>query len=182
MDSAARQALGHAVRRQGFYAECVVQAVAAAGGLRVSKETPEPEGVDLVITLVRKDGVPKRQRIEVQVKSTSIPRIVNDSISYPLEAKDYRELNGNVGHEFDVPRYLIVVTLPRHFSQYCTFGSNAVEFSHLAYWANLMGAADLPASQGSVTVSVPRSNLLTSSALVELACGNREEAMRWMSA
>lgn len=182
MDLEARRQRGHASRRQGFYAECVVQAVAAAAGLRVSKEQPEPEGVDLLITMVRKTGYPKRQRIELQVKSTADPTVIDNCIRLSLPAESYRELNGVVGVDFDLPRFLVVVDVPRHFSDYCHFGESAVELSHHAYWADLMGRPRLPTGQGSTTVSVPRSNLLTSAALVELVCGSGEEAERWLSA
>lgn len=182
MTSAEQQ--GHANRRQGFYGECVVQAIAASAGLRVSKEQPEPEGIDLAITHVRPSGIPKRQRIEVQVKSRSKPKLIGDDFHIPLTAKAYRELNGRLGVDFDVPRFLILVVVPGHFNEYCVpWDHDHLRFRNHAYWLDLMGQADLPEGQASTTVSVPRCNVLTPKDLVALVCGgNHEEASTWMSA
>jgi hypothetical protein len=177
-----RVALGHAVKRQGFYAESVVQAIAASAGLSVSREVQEPEDIDFMLKHRRQIGRPRYGRIEIQVKSDSNPTLIEGELRYPLTRKAYHALNGTVGDELDMPRYLVLVTVPGHFSEYCSLNGGWIAFSRLAYWHTLMGCPDLPEGQKSVTVSVPERNLLTPEALVALTCGDWEEAASWMSA
>lgn len=177
-DAAAR---GRANRRQGFYAECVIQAIAAAAGLAICREQLEAKDVDFQFIYDRVIGKPRYRRAEVQVKSTSSPRAVNGSFQLRLEAKAYHALNGTVGDQLDMSRYLILVAVPDHFSSYCNVDDEHIALSHLAYWEDLMGRPDLPRGQDTVTVSVPQCNLLTPMALVGLTCGDRAEAARWMS-
>jgi hypothetical protein len=158
---------GHANRKQGYYGECVVRAIAAAAHLKVTKEELEPDGVDFEVKQDQPGRYPRFKRIELSVKTHS-------NLS--------RTLNGKVGEELDIPRFLVVVDSPKHFSEYCCLEDNKVSFSNLAYWHDLMGEPDLPANQGTVTVSVPEGNLLTPETMVALTCGDREEAARWMSA
>ncbi|MFG1644899.1 DUF4365 domain-containing protein [Amycolatopsis sp. NPDC049252] len=160
-----------------------MQAIAAAAGLRVTKEELEPEGIDLQIIQDRKGLQPRTQRIEVQVKARTGVRVVDENFRVDLRAKQFHALNGVFQVDYDVRRYLVLVTVPDHFSEYYRCGDeDHLRFHNRAYWADLMGMPDLPSSQASTTVSVPKCNLLTSEALVELVCGDHEEAVRWMSA
>lgn len=175
-------AQGHANRKQGFYGECVVQAIAAAANLAVSQELLEPDEIDFEIIQKSSNRRPRRKRIELQVKTrTNIRRSSEGSLQVSLKRNAYHALNGRVGFELDIPRFLVVVPVPVHFSGYCSFEEDHVRLSHLVYWRDLMGLPDLPSNQDSVTVSVPGGNLLTPKALVGLTCGDGEEAELWMS-
>ncbi|MGE3413449.1 MAG: DUF4365 domain-containing protein [Dehalococcoidia bacterium] len=169
-------------RRQGFYGECVVQAIAAAAHLKISREVLEPDGVDFEIIHERSDRLPRRKRIELQVKTHSdVTRQSDGTLRIRLRRNAYHALNGRYGIELDVPRYLVLVNVPRHFSGYCAFTEGQIHLTERVYWCDLMGEPSLPDDQDSVTVSVSEGNLLTPEALVGLTCGDREEAARWMS-
>lgn len=175
--------LGHATRVQGLYGECVVQTIAAAARLEVSRQILEPKGIDFEVIQDKQDRKPRRKRIEVQVKTHSRITIGADgSLKVRLRRKAYQALNGTVGCELDIPRFLIVVTTPTSFVDYCRVTDKHIEFSNRAYWHDLMGQPDLPAGQDSITLSVSSGNVLTPEALVHLTCGDRGEAARWMSA
>jgi hypothetical protein len=57
---------------QGWYGECFVQALAAATGFTVAKESPDLTGIDFQIKSTREVG-DDFPRMEVQVKSWSAP-------------------------------------------------------------------------------------------------------------
>ncbi len=174
---------GHANRKQGYYGECVVRAIAAAAHLKVTKEELEPDGVDFEVKQDQPGRYPRFKRIELSVKTHSnLSRTRRGTLQVSMRREAYEALNGKVGEELDIPRFLVVVDSPKHFSEYCCLEDNKVSFSNLAYWHDLMGEPDLPANQGTVTVSVPEGNLLTPETMVALTCGDREEAARWMSA
>ncbi len=175
--------LGHANRAQGFYGECVFQAITAAARLKIARQILEPDGIDFEVVQERIDRRPRCKRIEVQVKTRSrITRTQDGSLPVNLRRQGYHALNGRVGHELDIPRFLVVVSVPVHFSDYCGVTDSHIEFANLAYWHDLMTQPDLPDGQESVTVSVPGSNVLTPETLVALTCGDGEEATLWMSA
>jgi hypothetical protein len=176
-------AQGHASRRRGFFGECVVQTIAAAAHLTISREILEPQGIDFQISHESHDRKPRHKRIEIQVKTRStLHRGPGRTLQVSLDRSAYHAINGRPGFELDIPRYLVLVSVPPHFSQYCTFTSDRILLANLAYWHNLMGEPDLRDGQGSVTVSVPEANLLTPEALVALTCGDTGEAAQWMSA
>jgi hypothetical protein len=176
-------ARGYANRQQGFYGECVFQAIAAAANLKISRQSLDPDCIDFEIIQERSDRLPRCKRIEIQVKTKSnFPRSTTGTLPLSLRRKSYHALNGRVGQELDIPRYLVLITVPHHFSSYCNLSPTHVKLANLAYWHNLMCQPNLPFGQESVTVSVPERNLLTPEALVALTCGDREEAAQWMSA
>jgi hypothetical protein len=179
----ARAAQGHASRKQGFYGECVFQTIAAAANLIISRQLLEPDGIDFEVLQEKVGRRPRYKRIEVQVKTRSnVRRAADGDLLVSLRRKAYEALNGQVGEELDLPRFLVVVTVPKHFSDYCLLTGDQMNFANTAYFCNLMGEPDLPGAQDSVTVTVPAGNLLTPRALVELTCGDGREAELWMSA
>src|SRR5688572_12427324 len=88
-------AQGHANRRRGFFGECVVQTIAAAAHLTVSRESLEPQGIDFQISHESSERVPRRKRIEVQVKTRSNLRRRSDrAFRVTLDRSTYHAING----------------------------------------------------------------------------------------
>lgn len=174
---------GHYSRRQGHYGEALFRLITAAAHLKISKEELEPEGIDFQVTHELSTRLPRCKRAEFQVKThPDISRRQDGSLQVKLKRNSYHALNGSVGVELDIPRYLVVVNIPRHHGEYCTFSQTGISLSERVYWHSLMGEADLPEGQTSVTLSVASDNLLTPETLVSLTCGDSEEAAEWMSA
>src|SRR6266508_5112096 len=167
---------GHRSRLQGHYGENYVRSVAAAAGLRVGKEDPEPEGIDLMVAWVAPGIRRARHRIEVQVKTTRSPVARGDTIRYSLQRSDYMALTGVVGLDLDLPRYLVVVVVPADMANWATAGADCMSLNRQAYWADLMGEPALPDGQETVTVSVPRANVLTRAELTKLVRRDQERA------
>jgi len=166
---------GHHSRLQGNYGEAYLRVMAASTGLRVSKEEPEPEGVDLLIARVLPGEHRARARAEFQVKTTSSASVQDGVIRYSMRRIDYLSLTGTVGIELDIPRYLALVVVPPTMDQWAVTGEDCLTLHRHAYFADLMGPSHLDDAQQSLTVSVPCTNLLTPAALLTLVCGNSEE-------
>ncbi|WP_112241804.1 DUF4365 domain-containing protein [Kribbella monticola] len=166
---------GHNSRLQGNYGEAYVRAMAASIGLRVSKEEPEPEGVDLLVSKVATDRHRSRTRAEFQVKTTAAAGYHDGVIRYSLRRPDYLALTGTVGVELDIRRYLILVVVPTDMASWAVPGEDCLALNRQAYWADLMGPPVIDDDQQSLTVSVPCTNLLTPTTLLALVSRNYEE-------
>ncbi|MFI5710620.1 DUF4365 domain-containing protein [Kribbella sp. NPDC051620] len=171
-DNSAR---GHHSRLQGNYGEAYMRVIAASAGLRVSKEEPEPEGIDLLITRVLPGEHRARARAEFQVKTTSSIATNGGHIRYVMRRADYLSLTGTVGVELDIPRYLALVVVPPEMDQWAVIGEDCLTLHRHAYFADLMGPSQLEDGKQSLTVSVPCTNLLTPATLLALVSDDSEE-------
>lgn len=143
---------------QGWYAETFVAAIAAAAGFQVAIPYPDI-GKDLI--LGRDHEAPELDvQIALQVKSRRMSELktaeTGFKISLPIE--QYKRLRGRR----QVPCYLVMVVVPPNPREYVRVGELALTLYHSAYWVSLEHHP-LPIQQGqkSVTVTVPRDNLLT---------------------
>ena len=93
--------------------------------------------------------------------TASLIHLRGEEIRYPLKRKNYDEL---ILAEVFTPRILVLVTLPRDVREWLSLSPDQLILRRCSYWLSLSG---LPESDNehSVTVSVPRSNLLTVEAL-----------------
>jgi hypothetical protein len=168
-------ARGHRSRLQGNYGEAYVRAIAASIGLRVSKEEPEPEGVDLLVSKVSADQYRSRSRAEFQVKTTTTATYQEGVIRYQMRRRDYLALTGTVGVELDIRRYLILVVVPPDMALWAVAGEDCLSLNRQAFWTDLMGPPVIGDDQQSLTVSVPCTNLLTPTTLLALVSRHYEE-------
>ncbi|MEV0795288.1 DUF4365 domain-containing protein [Kribbella sp. NPDC050459] len=165
---------GHHSRLQGNYGEAYVRVMAASVGLRVSKEEPEPEGIDLLIARVQPDQRRSRVRAEFQVKTTRTPVWHDGVIRYSLRRNDYLALTGVLGVHLDIPRYLVLVIVPADMSAWAVPGAECLSLHRQAFWVDLMGPSIIEDNQQSLTVSVPSTNLLTPDMLLALVSDRTE--------
>lgn len=168
-------AAGHHSRLQGSYGEAYIRAMAASIGLRVSKEDPEPEGVDLLIARVLPDEQRSRSRAEFSIKTTRSAIYQDGVIRFPMRRNDYLALTGTVGIELDMPRYLALLIVPSLMEEWAVPGDDCLSLNRQAYWADLMGPSIIGADQHHLTVSVPCTNLLTPAKLLDLVSVRSEE-------
>jgi Domain of unknown function (DUF4365) len=146
-----------------------IQAVAAVAGFSVQlKSRPmDAAGLDLQIETPGNlpGGVVPFPKIEAQVKSTAASDIINDqAIHYPLEVKNYNKL---IHPAPLVPQILIVVLVPVELENWLQITESEMTVRKCAYWQSLGGMAETENTK-KVTVSIPRENLLTPDALVQL--------------
>jgi hypothetical protein len=134
-------------------------AIAGAAGCAVSLRRPDDDSIDWTLSC----RLPLRPKIDVQMKTYTSDDGNGEHIRYPLKKKNYDDL---IIGEFFVPRILVLILLPQDIEGWVALSSEQLTMKKCGYWMSLHG---MPASDNetTVTVSVPRSNVLT----VEALCG-----------
>ncbi|MFI5802213.1 DUF4365 domain-containing protein [Streptomyces sp. NPDC051561] len=149
---------------QGWYGETFVAAIAAASGFQVAVPYPDI-GKDLILGRNDDDDDPDRDvQIALQVKSRRVDQLDGSGdFRVVLTREQYKRLYGRR----QVPVYLVLVVVPRDPKDYAVAEPGGLRLYHSAYWVSLRHLTPLPRQngQGSVTVTVPRDNLLTGSVL-----------------
>jgi hypothetical protein len=154
-DQSAEMAL---TARQECFGDAFLLAVAGAAGCAVSPRRPDDDSIDWTLS----SKLPRRPKLDVQMKTTTVADdLRGEEIRYPLKRKNYDEL---ILAEVFTPRILVLVTLPRDVREWLSLSPDQLILRRYSYWLSLSG---LPESNNEhfVTVSVPRSNLLTVEAL-----------------
>ncbi|MCX4806286.1 DUF4365 domain-containing protein [Streptomyces sp. NBC_01214] len=156
---------------QGWYGETFVAAIAAAAGFQVAVPYPDI-GKDLI--LGRDHEEPELDvQIALQVKThrvESIPDAVT-GFKITLSVSQFKRLRG----KRQVPVYLVVVLVPKDPADYIRTDEDALVLRRCAYWVSLEHHVPAQAGRESVTVTVPRDNLLTVDALHEFFARACEE-------
>ena len=100
-------------------------------------------------------GLPRRPKLDLQVKSIRAAPGDGDHVPYPLKRKNYDDLSLP---ELLAPRILVLVLLPKDPAAWLQCSPEQLVLRHCAYWLSLAGA---PATDNEtrVTVQVPRANL-----------------------
>ncbi|GIH20682.1 DUF4365 domain-containing protein [Rugosimonospora africana] len=148
---------------QGYFGESFVRALVSAAGLIAGQQDVDHTGVDFSIDFPGARGTARFPKIEAQVKSWSSPRGTDVHWHYPIDVDNYNNL---AGAGFTVPRYLFLVIVPADVRQFAQVDETSMRLNHCGYWASLHDRPLVdPAVQRSVTVHVPRRNLLTVSGL-----------------
>lgn len=152
--------LGMAVsaQQEGF-GNAFLAAVAAVAGCAMSRPHPDHDSIDWTLSCV----LYRRPKIDLQIKTWTGDDLASDQIRYPLKRKNYDDL---IVADVLAPRILVLVTIPKD-GEWMKLSASQLVLYRCVYWVSLAGR---PASENdtSVTVSVPRSNLLTAQALQEM--------------
>jgi hypothetical protein len=176
MTATAGRRMGMTLRQhQGHHGEGFVFAMASSAGLLISRPSLDIDGVDWLIGFPGQLGTVRSPKMEVQVKSWSVPEGDEDAWAYRMRLRHYNALAGG---GFEVRRYLVLVIVPADVAGYATCEHDAMRVSHAAYWTSLADRPVLPGGENdskTVVVPVPRSNLLTPETLKALVAGDGEE-------
>ncbi|WP_405683943.1 DUF4365 domain-containing protein [Streptomyces sp. NBC_00057] len=146
---------------QGWYGETFVAAIAAAAGFQVAVPYPDI-GKDLILGRDHEDPDLDVQ-IALQVKTRRVEEVAETDTGFKitLSAAGYKRLRG----KRQVPAYLVMVLVPTDPAQYIRMDEEALVLRRCAYWVSLEQRLPLQQGQKTVTVTVPRDNLLTVDAL-----------------
>jgi uncharacterized protein DUF4365 len=151
---------------QGYFGESFVRVLASAAGLISGKPELDMMGVDLTLYYPGSRGTTQFPVIDVQVKSWSRPAGSADVWHYPMKVAQYNNL---AGHAYSVPRFLFLVLVPEESEQYAYADGDALQLRHCGYWLSLADHAPIDVDeQKTITVRVPKRNMLTVPALREL--------------
>ncbi|MFG2043995.1 DUF4365 domain-containing protein [Dactylosporangium sp. NPDC048998] len=157
---------------QGYYGEAFVRLLAAAAGLVVARADLDVTGEDFTIGYPGSRGGSRYPKIEVQVKSWSTPTGNDQFWRYRMQVESFNRLAGD---DFYLPRYLFLILVPAEAESYTKADSQALRVHHAGYWASFSERQTV-ADAGSLTVDVPKRNLLTASSLHSLLRGPLVEA------
>lgn len=140
---------------------CSIIAVAGynLGGWRVDEDS-----VDLSIAAGGVLGLPRRPQIDVQLKCTSTDVLDQRAVRFPLKLKNYDELRNP--HLIN-PRILVVVVVPPRLEDWLSQTEDELVLRRCGYWMSLRGVPETSNVQ-SVTVVLPRAQLFTPQALIEI--------------
>ncbi|EST38693.1 hypothetical protein N566_05930 [Streptomycetaceae bacterium MP113-05] len=105
-------------------------------------------------------------QISLQVKSRRVDNPSATGAGFPvsLSVEQYRRLRGRR----QVPCYLVMVVVPPDPRDFARVEEQALILRHSAYWLSLEQHVPVQQGQKSVTVTVPRDNLLTIDVLHKL--------------
>lgn len=153
--------------RKELFSYAYVRAVAAAAGYSVQEKTRTMDnvGLDLTIEVPGEVAGMLFPRFDAQVKCTSSPDVIKEnSINFPLRVNNYDKLRNNRPL---APQILIVVLVPEEVKDWIDVSEEEIVLKKCGYWASLKG---MPATnnRNTVTVELPRINLLTPDNLMQI--------------
>ncbi len=162
-------------RKQQF-SIAYVHAVAARAGYACQATLVDDDSVDVTIGArgwIHTQAVVRSPRIEVQLKATAQDVLSPTTVQFPLPVKNYDELRQPTA----IPRILVVLRVPDALIQWLDQSEDRMLMRHAAYWHSLAGMKDTT-NTTSVTIELPRVNLLTPDSLTSLMeRASRKEAL-----
>jgi len=138
-----------------------LQAVTTVAGYSLYRPSVDDDSVDWGIAAKGVMGRIRAPRLELQLKSTSRDLLDDKYLRYPLKLKNYDDLRLL---DFAIPRILIVLVLPENLADWLQQSEEELCLRYCAYWVSLRGMSETQ-NTTTVTISLPRSNQFTATAL-----------------
>lgn len=151
-------------QRQEQFSKAYVQAVAATAGYSCTTPTVDDDSVDVTIAAKGPRGTIRSPRLDAQVKSWTVPRVVGGDLHYALNIKNYDELRYE---DYHVPRILVVVVMPADLDEWVELSHDETKVRRCGYWTSLRGMGSTMNTE-SVTVTVPMTQQLSVEALTAI--------------
>jgi hypothetical protein len=152
--------------RQELLCRAWILAVAARCGLGINFRELD-YGIDITLHSISRRGsraVESGFKLDIQAKSTSLLNLSSSDVVYDLEVKAYNDLRET---EVGCPRILVLLLLPDEEHDWTTHTEEQMILRQAAYWISLRGMP-LRDNLRSVRVTLPRSQLLTPTALTSI--------------
>lgn len=143
--------------QQEAFGDAFLVAVASVAGCAVSQRRPDDDSIDWTLSC----KLPRRPKLDVQMKTTATDNGSGDVIHYSLKKKNYNDL---IIADVLAPRILVLVTLPNAIEEWLSLTAEQLVLRRCGYWVSLIGQPESD-NEFSVTVSVPRGNLLSPEAV-----------------
>jgi hypothetical protein len=139
--------------RQEQFSNAFLQAVAAVAGCAVCRPSPDNDSIDWTLSC----RLPRRPKLDVQLKSTTFQNVADNDIYYQLKVKNYDDL---IVDDVVAPRILVLVTVPRGIDDWLSLTAEQLLLRYAAYWKWLAGG---PKTRNTKTVRIiiPQRNLFT---------------------
>ena len=134
-----------------------VQAVTARSGHDLTVRRVDYRGIDGTVENPLLRGV---NRVDFQLKSTTVYNIRDTDIMYDLRVDNYNLLVS----ERDIPRVFILFIMPRDETQWLVQSPDELCLRRCAYWRSLMGE-DPSNNRSTVRIPVPQANVFDQNGL-----------------
>ncbi|NUW06801.1 DUF4365 domain-containing protein [Streptomyces sp. CAI-21] len=139
--------------------------LATQAGYRVADWTPDIDGVDATL---RNGGL----MVDLQLKCTMSPRIVNGDYAFDLDVATYNKLRDPLR---SAPGYLALMVIDPDVDKWIVHGPLGVNMAVQAYWAKLQDEP-APAGRSSTAIRLPRQQVLDKESLDGMFEFSREMA------
>ncbi|MGF1641978.1 MAG: DUF4365 domain-containing protein [Rhodospirillales bacterium] len=146
--------------QQESFGDAFLLAVASVAGCAASRPRPDDDSVDWTLSC----RLRCRPKLDVQMKTISTDDAPGDVIRYALKKKNYSDL---ILTNVLAPRILVLVTVPEKIENWLSLTTEGLVLRRCGYWVSLAGEPESD-NETSVTVSVPRRNLLTPKAVRQM--------------
>ena len=143
-----------------------IQAIAGRCGLSCTLRDYD-YGIDITLHEIRRKGrryVDSGFKLDIQAKSTLDSVLTGAHVLYDLKVHAYEDLRDL---EVGCPRILVLMLLPSDEAEWTSQTEDFILLRQCAYWCSLKGAAATDNRQ-SVRVSIPRTNVFSIEALLQL--------------
>ncbi|HHQ4688831.1 DUF4365 domain-containing protein [Aeromonas veronii] len=151
-------------QRKELLSRAYVSAIAAQVGFRSAIPDVDDDSVDLIL---KGRGFPsgiRNPQLEVQLKCTERNTGCTEYFSYQLSTKNYNDLRAD---NLLCPRYLFILVVPKDTTTWLDHAIDHMKVKHCCYWYSLSNLAPT-SNDTSVTIKIPRSNILTASSMLSL--------------
>lgn len=140
-----------------------VRAVVFRHGYNLSRLEVDDHGIDgTIVAYPGKRHIGNRNKIDFQLKSTTLYDLRASNLIYDLRVDDY-----NVLIENSPPQVLILFAMPGNDHLWLSQSHDEMSLRKCAYWVSLMGMAR-SGSSSTVRVSIPMSNMLDHNGLSDM--------------
>jgi len=133
--------------QQERFGDAFLLAVASVAGCAYAKPETDNDSIDWTLSC----KLPRRPKIDIQMKTVSHNGQFADEISYSLKKKNYDDL---ILTDVLAPRILILVTVPEDIDLWLTVSQQELVLQRSAYWISLAGLQS-STNDTAVTVRVP---------------------------
>jgi hypothetical protein len=146
--------------RQEQFGNAFLLALAAVAGFAAAKPGTDHDSIDWTLS----SRLPRRPKLDIQMKSTRTDDGEGAMIRFQLRRKNYDDL---ILTDVLSPRLLVLVLVPLDIEAWMEQTPEQLVLRRCGYWMSLAGAPPSD-NESTVTIGVPRANVLTSSALTSL--------------
>ncbi len=144
-----------------------LHALASATALTIASWNVDKDGVDATL---KRDGL----MVDLQLKCTGSPTVRPTGYSHQLDTETYDKLRSR---DRSAPGYLVLMIAPKDTSRWLTLKPDQLVLACHAYWARLQDRTK-PARGRSLSITIPRCNVLDGSALAYMFDDSREMVRR----
>ncbi|MFV8755661.1 DUF4365 domain-containing protein [Nannocystaceae bacterium ST9] len=143
-----------------------IAAVAARAGCKLANWSQDSGCLDVGIgTSETFGGGLAAPKLDLQLKASSKPRLVNDgTIAWSVKRAHHETLRKRA----QIPHILVALVLPEQVDEWLVQSAQELCLRRCAYWIHLLNQPEIPKDRGSTTIYIPEAQMFTPDALRSL--------------